>query len=108
MRCFAFRLFAALSFSLALSLPVHAVESLSAFAWPSLKSWNCTLDSGVNGELTRRQGLAKTIESSPQAADSDKIIWLKQVENYPTQSGTLEHHHIWRSARKISHNFLTV
>lgn len=81
MRCFAFRLFAALSFLLAQSLPVHAVESLSAFAWPSSKSSNYTLDAGVNGELTRRQGLAKTIESSPQAVDSDKIIWLKQVEN---------------------------
>jgi len=46
------------------------------------ESWiNYTLEASVSGELTRRQGLANTIEASPLAGNSDKIIWLKPVEN---------------------------
>ena len=46
------------------------------------ESWiNYTLEADVSGELTRRQGLANTLEASPLTGDADKIIWLKPVEN---------------------------
>lgn len=46
------------------------------------ESWiNYTLETAVSGELTRRQGLANTVEASPSAGDADKIVWLEPVED---------------------------
>lgn len=41
---------------------------------------NFMLDKGVSAELTRRQGLANTIQASA-TRDSDKLIWLEPVED---------------------------
>lgn len=92
---FACRLFVALSVSLVLSIPAHAVETPRVLAWPDCwattsgvrnqrlaESWiNYTLEASVSGELTRRQGLANTIEAGPLASDADNLIWLKPVES---------------------------
>lgn len=46
------------------------------------ENWiNYMLDRQVSSELTKRQGLANTIEASAANKDSDKIIWLEPVEN---------------------------
>ena len=46
------------------------------------ESWiNYTLEASVSGELTRRQGLANTIEAGPLVDDADNLIWLKPVES---------------------------
>lgn len=47
------------------------------------ENWiNYTLEKPVSTALTKRQGLANTIESSTPADKSDKIIWLEPVEDF--------------------------
>jgi putative spermidine/putrescine transport system substrate-binding protein len=41
---------------------------------------NYMLDKRVSAELTRRQGLANTVQAA-SARDSDKLIWLEPVED---------------------------
>ena len=43
---------------------------------------NYTLEKPFSDALTQRQGLANTIEPSPSADKSDKIIWLEPVEDF--------------------------
>ena len=43
---------------------------------------NYTLEKAFSDALTQRQGLANTIEPSPSADKSDKIIWLEPVEDF--------------------------
>jgi len=46
------------------------------------ESWiNYTLEKPFSTALTKRQGLANTIESSVSADTSDKIVWLEPVED---------------------------
>jgi len=42
---------------------------------------NYTLEIDVSEQLTRRQGLSNTVESSPLTRETDKIIWLEPVED---------------------------
>ena len=42
---------------------------------------NFMLEPGVSAELTRRQGLANTLEPSANTLETDKILWLEPVEN---------------------------
>jgi putative spermidine/putrescine transport system substrate-binding protein len=42
---------------------------------------NYMLEPKVSAELTRRQGLANTLEPSASSQESDKILWLEPVEN---------------------------
>ena len=47
------------------------------------ENWiNYTLEKPFSDALTQRQGLANTIEPSPSADKSDKIIWLEPVEDF--------------------------
>ena len=47
------------------------------------ENWiNYTLEKPFSDALTQRQGLANTIEPSPSAEKSDKIIWLEPVEDF--------------------------
>lgn len=49
---------------------------------PLAERWiNFMLDNKVSAELTRRQGLANTIEAAPSTKESDKLIWLEPVED---------------------------
>lgn len=42
---------------------------------------NYMLEPRVSAELTRRQGLANTLEPSANTLETDKILWLEPVEN---------------------------
>ena len=42
---------------------------------------NFMLDQQVSAALTRRQGLANTLEAGAAAGESDKLIWLQPVED---------------------------
>ncbi len=42
---------------------------------------NYMLDKSVSAQLTRRQGLANTLEAVGSTKDSDKLIWLEPVED---------------------------
>jgi putative spermidine/putrescine transport system substrate-binding protein len=42
---------------------------------------NYMLEPKVSAELTRRQGLANTLEASENTVETDKILWLEPVEN---------------------------
>jgi putative spermidine/putrescine transport system substrate-binding protein len=47
------------------------------------ENWiNYTLEKPVSTALTKRQGLANTIESSTSADKSNKIVWLEPVEDF--------------------------
>ena len=56
------------------------------------ESWiNYMLEADVSGELTRRQGLSNTIEADQLINSSDKIIWLKPVENAERRAALWNH-----------------
>jgi putative spermidine/putrescine transport system substrate-binding protein len=42
---------------------------------------NYMLEPKVSAELTRRQGLANTLEPTANTLETDKILWLEPVEN---------------------------
>ncbi|MBI5429426.1 MAG: extracellular solute-binding protein [Nitrosomonadales bacterium] len=59
---------------------------------PLAESWiNYMLESGVSGELTKRQGLSNTIAADPLANETDKLIWLEPVEDAKRRAALWSH-----------------
>lgn len=48
---------------------------------------NYMLEPKVSAELTRRQGLANTLEPTANTLETDKILWLEPVENGQRRAG---------------------
>lgn len=58
---------------------------------PLAEAWiNFMLEPKISGELTKRQGLANTLETAPSVNAAAKIIWLEPVENEQRRSA------LWR------------
>ena len=54
---------------------------------------NFTLEPRISRELTRRQGLANTLEAPAQSSNQDKIVWLEPVEDAARRA------HLWARIR---------